>query len=271
MIGSNLPVFFLRTAVAFVLLAQLSLAAELTTILPQNLVPLIATDKPENLPEIYTVPDEKGNICTMASLEASLLMWPQGDASKEIRIKMPNQVTTANSRKCPGIQSSPLLVILWSSFQLCFYVSKSGNNWETDQIAFVFNTSDVPLGSAPNQIKTLVSQPGALSMMQAPLGYSYRCLAPKRYTMLPLDGARDNATLVLTNFQFQSFLEAETAFGEEIICADDVVTKRRRRHRDTTVMIAVGSIFTVVAVLTVLGYAIFRHIKVKSVGYNTME
>ena len=115
----------------------------------------------------------------MASLEASLLMWPQGDASKEIRIKMPNQVTTANSRKCPGIQSSPLLVILWSSFQLCFYVSKvkpkpgntaiglsysfllfflkhdscvhqSGNNWETDQIAFVFNTSDVPLGSAPS-------------------------------------------------------------------------------------------------------------------------
>lgn len=65
-----------------------------------------------------------------------------------------------------------------------------------------------------DQIKTLVSQPGALSMMQAPLGYSYRCLAPKRYTMLPLDGARDNATLVLTNFQFQSFLEAETAFGE---------------------------------------------------------
>jgi len=260
--------------VAIVFMAATSPAAELTTILPQNLVPLIATDKPENLPEIYSVPDEKGTTCTMASLDATMVIWPQGDPSQEVSIKMPNQVTTATNQKCPGIQSSPLLIILWSSFQLCFYVSKSGNNWVTDQIAFVFNTSDVPLAlpsSPQNQVKTLISQVGSTSMMQAPLGYSYRCLAPKKYSMVPLDGARDNATLLLTNFQFQSFLEQDNSFGEEIICADDVVTKRRRRHRDTTVMIATGSIFAVVAVITVMGYAIYRHIKIKAVGYNTME
>ena len=65
-----------------------------------------------------------------------------------------------------------------------------------------------------DQVKTLISQVGSTSMMQAPLGYSYRCLAPKRYSMVPLDGARDNATLLLTNFQFQSFLEQDNSFGE---------------------------------------------------------
>jgi len=270
----NPPMVLLHTVALVAFLLQSSQAGELTTVLPQNLVPLIATDKPENLPEIYSVPDEKGNICTMASLEASLVIWPKGDQSQEVRIKMPNQVTTATNRKCPGIQSSPLLIIMWSSFQLCFYISKSGDNWVTNQIAFVFNTSEVPLGlssSAQNQVKTMVSQVGSTSMMQAPLGYSYRCLAPKKYTMVPIDGAADNATLLFTQYQFQSYLQDETSFGEEIICSDDVVTKHRRRHRDSSVMIAVGSMLAVLAVITVIGYAIYRHIKIKSVGYNTME
>ena len=60
----------------------------------------------------------------------------------------------------------------------------------------------------------MVSQVGSTSMMQAPLGYSYRCLAPKKYTMVPIDGAADNATLLFTQYQFQSYLQDETSFGE---------------------------------------------------------
>ena len=84
-----------------------------------------ATPRPVNLPEIYSVPDDKGKVCTLASLEATVVLWPKGDESQEVRIEMPDHVTAAaNASKCPGVPSTPLLVITWSSFQLCFYVSK---------------------------------------------------------------------------------------------------------------------------------------------------
>ena len=50
--------------------------------------------------------------------------------------------------------------------------------------------------------------------LQAQLGFSYRCFASKKYELVPLDGGRDSATLILSNFQFQPFLNDQTAFGE---------------------------------------------------------
>lgn len=74
-----------------------------------------------------------------------------------------------------------------------------------------------------------------------------------------------------------------------MVCQKDITEKRRRRHLDTTVTVAVGSTlgiqrraptrndyslseFTaVVSVVTVAGYALWRHIKIKAVGYDTMN
>jgi hypothetical protein len=61
----------------------------------------------------------------MASLEATVVLWPAGDETREIRIEMPDQVT-ASSGRCltADEQNKPLLVVTWSTFQLCFYISK---------------------------------------------------------------------------------------------------------------------------------------------------
>ena len=117
----------------------------------------------------------------------------------------------------------------------------------------------------------------------APLGNSYRCWAQKQF---PLFNGRDNATLLLGNFQLQPFLDGQKVFGEgasfmcvrydgcsvsvrpaasfsqnnrhrhainiyysfhlvfylETVCAQDKLSRHHgRRHRDTTVTIAVGS------------------------------
>ena len=91
-----------------------------------------AAVKPADLPEILVASDAKGQICTLASLDATVVIWPEGDESREVRIEMPDQgVTTSTTEKClTGGEAKPLLVVTWSSsFQLCFYISKvRGNN-----------------------------------------------------------------------------------------------------------------------------------------------
>ena len=89
-----------------------------------------ATAKPVVLPDILTAADERGEVCTLASLDATVVVWPKGDESQEVRIEMPDQVSTTSSDKCPpsasassGSRLKPLMAITWSSFQLCFYMT----------------------------------------------------------------------------------------------------------------------------------------------------
>ena len=128
--------------------------------------------RPAELPEILAAPDARGQICTLASLEASVVVWPQGDESRELRIEMPGEGVAASSTQNCSVETSvrPLLVVSWSTFQLCFFISKvslpsfafnrrihdivyaqSERNWTLDQVTFVFNTSDVPLGLAKSK------------------------------------------------------------------------------------------------------------------------
>jgi hypothetical protein len=62
----------------------------------------------------------------MASLEATVVLWPAGDGTREIRIEMPDQVAASSSGRCltADEQNRPLLVVTWSTFQLCFYISQ---------------------------------------------------------------------------------------------------------------------------------------------------
>ncbi|XP_057365600.1 uncharacterized protein LOC130686476 [Daphnia carinata] len=276
---------------AIFFLSMVDAAADMSTTLPPNFVPVIdgaVTERPADLPEILAVPDAKGLICTLASLEATVVIWPEGDESREVRIEMPdrdvNVSTVQNCFNNPSSSVKPLLVVTWSSsFQLCFYISKDETNWNLDQIVFAFNTSEVPLGFAKSELRTFGSEANALSELQAPLGSSYRCLSPKQFSLLPLGGSRvvlgqnknqnvpDKATLRLDNFQFQPFLGDLKVFGEEVVCREDLITRRHRRRRDSSVTIAVGSSLAVISVVTVMGYAIFRYVKVKAVGYDTMQ
>jgi hypothetical protein len=59
-----------------------------------------------------------------------VVIWPEGDESREVRIEMPDKdVTVSTVENCyagnnPSLMK-PLLVITWSSsFQLCFYIFK---------------------------------------------------------------------------------------------------------------------------------------------------
>lgn len=276
---------------AIFFLSMVDAAADISTTLPPNFVPVIdgaVTVRPADLPEILSVPDAKGEICTLASLEATIVIWPEGDESRKVQIKMPdrdvNVSTVQNCFNNPSSSVKPLLVVTWSSsFQLCFYISKDENQWSLDQIVFAFNTSEVPLGIVKSELRTFGSEANALSDLKAPLGSFYRCFSPKPISLLPLDGdsvvlgqnksqnIQDKATLSLSNFELQPFLGDLKEFGEEVVCREDVITKRHRRRRDSSVTIAVGSSLAVISVVTVMGYAIFRYVKIKAVGYDTMK
>ncbi len=64
------------------------------------------------------------------------------------------------------------------------------------------------------EMKVFESEPSGLSELKAPLGVSYRCWAAKQYSMT---SSNDNATLILTNFQIQPYLDNDDndkVFGE---------------------------------------------------------
>lgn len=62
------------------------------------------------------------------------------------------------------------------------------------------------------------SEASALTELQAPLGFSYRCWAPKNFPLLPLGGIqsaqKDNASLLVNNFQLQPFVDDKKVFGD---------------------------------------------------------
>jgi len=63
-------------------------------------------------------------------------------------------------------------------------------------------------------MKVFESEPSGLSELKAPLGVSYRCWAAKQYSMRSTV-SNDNATLILTNFQIQPYLDNDDkVFGE---------------------------------------------------------
>ncbi|XP_046463594.1 uncharacterized protein LOC124209592 [Daphnia pulex] len=269
------------------------------TTLPPNFVPVIdgATGlRPADLPEILAAPDAKGEICTLASLGVTVVVWPEGDESRQVRIDFSKLVATVSTvQNCYAADNNnpsspkPILVITWTTsidiFQLCFYIFKDDKNWTVNQIIFAFNTSLFPLDTGEkSELLMFGSEANALNELQAPLGRSYRCYADKQFPLLPLGSgavvagrinnnnsniqpASDNATLIFKNFQLQPFIDNQKVFGEEVLCRED----RHRRRRNSSVTIAVGSSLVVVSVVTVMGYAIFRYVKIKAVGYDTME
>ena len=81
-------------------------------------------DEPSSKPaaEVYTATDASGKVCTLASLEATIVLWP--NEPKETRIEMPSQVSADGPSKCPANPGGTLMSVAWSSFQLCFYMSK---------------------------------------------------------------------------------------------------------------------------------------------------
>jgi len=87
-----------------------------------------ATARPANSVEVFLAKDERGQVSTLASLDATVVLWP--DEAREIRIEMPQEIASSAAPsvgwRCgaaPATDQS-LLAVTWSTFQLCFVVSQ---------------------------------------------------------------------------------------------------------------------------------------------------
>ena len=77
---------------------------------------------------MFLAKDERGQVSTLASLDATVVLWP--DEAREIRIEMPQEIASSAAPsvgwRCgaaPATDQS-LLAVTWSTFQLCFVVSQ---------------------------------------------------------------------------------------------------------------------------------------------------
>lgn len=91
--------------------------------------------RPADLPEILAAPDAEGEICTLASLGVTVVIWPEGDESRQERIGFSDaDATVSTVQNCYAADNNnpsspkPILVITWTTsfdiLQLCFYIFK---------------------------------------------------------------------------------------------------------------------------------------------------
>lgn len=105
-------------------------------------------------------------------------------------------------------------------------------------------------------------------LIPTPVGKSYAC------EELDIDLETDKedrpppglkGSLLLRALQLQPFMYKSERFEPSMEC------KEMRTYRDETAPLAVGTTLAIFVLMTISGYAIFRHFKVKNVQYNTME
>lgn len=180
-----------------------------------------------------------------------------------------------NNAKVDGVckyGDSETLSLSFKEFTLEMSFSKTpgGERWFSDNIRLTYNTSARILEHAanPGRRVTLQSPSGSL-MFPTPVGKSFYCpeetvIDLNENDVPTIDGSR--AKLYLRQMKLQAFMYKKGGeFGPPWHCSDSA------RGRSEAAPVAVGAALAIATAGTLVGYAIWRYLKVKKVQYDTME
>ncbi|KAK9878367.1 hypothetical protein WA026_021677 [Henosepilachna vigintioctopunctata] len=199
------------------------------------------------------------------------------DAVVEVNFRLHNLEEQADSfipekalveGTCTGEDTSNLR-LSWTGYSLVINFAKTpgGELWYIDKVTLTVSP-DLP------QLKGIKIHDNAIKLyhktmlIPTPVGKSYSCAELD----IPLETDKDDrpppglrGSLLLRALQLQPFMYKSDNFEAAIEC------KAMREYRDETAPLAVGSTLAIFVLMTISGYAIYRHFKVKNVQYNTME
>ncbi|XP_060807998.1 uncharacterized protein LOC106142109 isoform X2 [Amyelois transitella] len=164
------------------------------------------------------------------------------------------------------------LVITFKDFALEWSFAKTpgGERWYVDNMKLSYNSSARILEHAAKQGRRVTLSTDARSLLfPTPVGKSFHCpeetiveLAEQDAT--PATGHR--AKLYLRQMRLQAFMyKRDGEFGPPWHCSDSA------RARSEAAPVAVGAALAIATAGTLVGYAIWRYLKVKKVQYDTME
>ncbi|XP_050680403.1 uncharacterized protein LOC126976194 [Leptidea sinapis] len=183
---------------------------------------------------------------------------------------VPNNANVGGTCKEGDVES---LVLSFKEFALEWTFAKTpgGERWYVDSIRLTYNSSARILEHAAKQGRrvSLTTGPRAL-LFPTPVGKSFDCPDESIVELLEEDASNPNtahrAKLYLRQMRLQPFMfRRDGLFGPSWKCSD------ANRSRSETAPVAVGSALAIATAGTLIGYAIWRYLKVKKVQYDTME
>ncbi|XP_041985640.1 uncharacterized protein LOC121737959 [Aricia agestis] len=183
---------------------------------------------------------------------------------------VPNNANVAGACKESDLE---VLVLSFKEFSLeiTFAKTPGGERWYADNIRLTYNSSARILEHAAKQGRkvTLTTGPRAL-LFPTPVGKSFYCPEETIIELAEEDNSNTNiahrAKLYLRQMRLQAFMfKRDGEFGPPWHCSDSA------RARSETAPVAVGAALAIATAGTLVGYAVWRYLKVKKVQYDTME
>ncbi|XP_049882324.1 uncharacterized protein LOC126378169 [Pectinophora gossypiella] len=180
-----------------------------------------------------------------------------------------------NSASVGGVckeSDAETLTLTFKEFVLEFSFDKTpgGERWYVDSIRLSYNSSARILEHAAKQGRRVTLSTGSRALLfPTPVGKSFYC-PEETIVELAEDETNSNAghraKLYLRQMRLQAFMyKKDGEFGPPWHCSDS------SRGRSEAAPVAVGAALAIATAGTLVGYAIWRYLKVKKVQYDTME
>lgn len=223
----------------------------------------LSTEQP-----LYRLDRSNGQACILLQVDAIITVKyrTKFGEDQEVNIYVPNDATVTGN--CDN-ENTATMSLKWKAFVLSWSFAKTpgGERWYVEKIELTYNSSDRHFEHVDQPNKTIrlsTGQKHGFTLFPTPVGKSYAC---SDETEIPLTDGKNHASVLLRDMKLQPFKFKNNEFAAEFSCT----VLSARGFRDETAPVAVGSTLAAAVLLTITGYAAYRHFKIKKVKYDTME
>ncbi|XP_015364030.1 PREDICTED: lysosome-associated membrane glycoprotein 5 [Diuraphis noxia] len=237
-----------------------------------NKVDTKTTTQPSNIvASLFRLNEEEGNTCILLRVDAVIEVKFKTKLGSEDQTDLYVPDDAEVTGDCSN-EDDATLILKWKNFVFTWYFTKTlgGERWFVKALELEINTADKHFDHIKTKDKIVrlstVSSYGTLLFM-TPVGQSYSCQKEISVVLSDQNVPTMKGYVLLRAFTVQPFIFKNNEFGPAYQCS----SIGAGAMRNETVPFIFGITLAAVAVLTVGGYAVFRHFKIKKVQYDTME
>ncbi|VVC37602.1 Hypothetical protein CINCED_3A014428 [Cinara cedri] len=220
---------------------------------------------------LFRLTQEEDNTCILLRVDAVIEVKFQTKlgSNDQADLYVPDDAEVSGD--CSN-EDEAKLILKWKNFQFTWEFSKTlgGERWYVKKLELIINTVDKHFEhiKTDDKIVTLsTTQNYGTLLFMTPVGQSYSCQKEISVVVSNVNQPTMKGYVLLRAFTVQPFIFKNDEFGPAYQCSPIGA----RAMRTETVPFIFGITLAAVAVLTVGGYAVFRHFKIKKVQYDTME
>ncbi|KAG8187744.1 hypothetical protein JTE90_015614 [Oedothorax gibbosus] len=222
----------------------------------------------------FAVWNENQKICILAKFSASFkITYPSLGGEQHISVNVPEDAKVKG--RCGTFDREPLLELSWPGFRLFMSFTvvnpkEKQDTWELLSMELLYDTAS-PLFDGATQVgkQTVRSLEDGLFYTQ--YGKSYFCPSPD---VIPMYNHKEEKQVLarMKDVHLQVYAVEMGKFSQFQRCSLVRIGGLPEPFaQDETVPIAVGSTLAVMAVLVVIGYALWRNLATRRTDYDTVE